>query len=246
VFRDRNFVATVVAMFFVMSVLFAVMALVPQMLQQLYGYPVVTAGILTSPRGLGVMVMMPIAGRLVSKIDPRWVIAAGLCLSAHSFWAMSHFTLNMGSWPFVWTGFEQGLAMGCVFVPMSAIGFATLPGHLRVEGTTVYNLARNIGGSIGISVITSLFVQNIQRVHFHLASHVQPGAPGLLPYGGAAIANSAAGLARVNGMIQKQAVMIAYVNDFWLMSIVMACLIPGLLLMRAPERGRQAAPVMAD
>jgi DHA2 family multidrug resistance protein len=221
------------------------MALVPPMLQQLYGYPVVTAGIITMPRGLGVMVMMPIAGRLVSKVDPRWVIGAGLALSAHSFWAMSHFTLDMGSWPFIWTGFEQGLAMGCVFVPMSAIGFATLPGHLRVEGTTVYNLVRNIGGSIGISIITAVFVQNIQRVHAYLSAHVQPGAPGLLHYGGAAAAHSAEALAGQNGMVQKQAVMIAYLNDFWLMAIVMAALLPILLLMRGPQKAA-AAPVMGE
>jgi DHA2 family multidrug resistance protein len=245
-FHDRNFVATTIAAFFIMSVLFAVMALVPPMLQQFYGYPVVTAGLVTMPRGLGVMLMMPIVGKVMTKIDPRWIIGLGLVLCAHSFWAMSKFTLVMGSWPFLWTGFEQGMAMGCVFVPMSAIGFGTLHGSLRVEGTTVYNLARNIGGSIGISAITSIFVQNIQRIHSHLSGDVTSGAEGLRHYGGAAAAHSVTAMAQLNSMVTRQATMIAYLNDFWLMAIVMIALLPIIFLMRGPRRGAAPPPHMVE
>ncbi|MGZ8362432.1 MAG: DHA2 family efflux MFS transporter permease subunit [Caulobacteraceae bacterium] len=241
---DRNFISSTVASFFIMGVLFGSLALVPPMMQHLYGYPVLTTGIVTMPRGVGTLLSMVLVGRLVSKVDPRWLIGTGLVICAHSYWAMSQFNLQMGSWPFIWTGFEQGVSMGLVFVPLSAIGFGTLPGSLRVEGTTVYNIVRNIGGSVGISAMTALLTQNSQRFHANLAAHVRPDNPLMkppyLPHG---MVDSPAGLQALNGVITREATFMAYLNDFWLMAIVMILLVPGLLLMRKPVKA--AAPAVA-
>jgi MFS transporter, DHA2 family, multidrug resistance protein len=244
--RDRNFVSSTVATFFIMGVLFGSLALVPPMMQHLFGYPVLTTGIVTMPRGIGTLIAMLVVGRLMNRIDARLLIAAGLLLCAHSFWAMSKFSLQMDYWPFVWTGLEQGVAMGLVYVPMSAIGFATLPGHLRVQGTTVYNIVRNIGSSVGISVMTALLTQNGQRFHALLAEHVRPDNPLMrapyLPPG--ANTTTPGGLAVLNGIITKQATFLAYLNDFWLMAVVMLVLIPGLLLMRKPAAAPGPPPAM--
>ncbi|HEX8232838.1 MAG TPA: DHA2 family efflux MFS transporter permease subunit [Caulobacteraceae bacterium] len=241
-FRDRNFVSATVASLAIMGVLFGSLALVPPMMQHLYGYPVLTTGIITMPRGLGTMLSMLLVGRLMGRIDPRLLMAIGLVFMAHSFWEMSHFTLEMGSWPFVWTGFEQGAAMGLVFVPLSAVGFGTVPGHLRVEATTVYNIARNIGGSIGISIMTALLVQNQQKIHAGLASHVRPYNPILRPpFFASDVLTSERGLSMLNGVISKQAAFISYLNDFWLMAIVCLGLLPVLLLMQKPRRAAGAA-----
>jgi DHA2 family multidrug resistance protein len=245
---DRNYVSSTVATFAIMGVLFGSLALVPPMMQHLFGYPVLTTGLVTMPRGVGTFIAMLMVGRLMNRIDARILIGFGLVLCAYSFWAMSKFNLLMGSWPFMWTGFVQGLAMGFVYVPMSAIGFATLPGRLRVEGTTVYNIVRNIGSSVGISVMTALLTQNAQRFHANLAAHVRPDNPMMqAPYLPPAMdITTPQGLQALNGMITKQATFIAYLNDFWLMAIVMLVLIPGLLLMRKPEKapGGAAAAVM--
>jgi DHA2 family multidrug resistance protein len=235
---DRNFVTSTLASFFFMGVLFGSLALVPPMMQHLYGYPVLTTGIVMMPRGFGTLVAMLVVGRISNRVDPRLLIGCGLLLCAHSYYEMSKFNLLMSSWPFVWTGFEQGVAMGMVFVPLSAIGFGTLPGHLRVQGTTVYNIVRNIGSSIGISAMTALLTQNGQRFHAVLAAHVRPDNPLMrapyLPHG--ASPDTPAGLAVLNGIITKQATLIAYLNDFRLMAVVLLFLLPGLLLMRKPAK----------
>ena len=245
--RDRNFVSSTVASFFVMGVLFGSLALVPPLMQHLYGYPVLTTGIVTMPRGVGTFIAMLAVGRLTNRMDPRLLIGAGLILCAHSFWAMSGFTLEMGSWPFVWTGFEQGIAMGLVFVPLSALGFGALPGHLRVEGTTVYNIVRNIGGSVGISAGTALLTQNSQRFHALLAEHVRPDNPLMRPpYMPPGMIDTPQGLQALNAMITKQATFLAYLNDFWVMAVVLLLLVPGLFLMRKPARAPDAPPAAME
>jgi DHA2 family multidrug resistance protein len=237
-FKDANFRSTLIVSIFIMGSMYASMALVPSLIQDFYGYPVFHAGMIMMARGIGAFISMVAAGRLVSRFDARFLMGLGICLIAVSFFIMSRFSPVMGSMPLIVSGFVQGLAMGLFFVPLSTVGFATLPPELRVQGATVSNLVRNVGGSVGISLLQVTLVNNLQVAHANLARHVRPDNPmvqQLMPGG-----PTSQGLQTMNGMIMRQASLIAYIDDFWLMTIVMICLLPVLLLLRPP--GKSAAP----
>ena len=243
-FRDQNFRSTLIASVFIMGSMYASMALVPTLLQNFYGYPVFSAGMIMMARGLGAFVSMVAAGRLVSRVDARVLMGIGILLIGASFYIMSQFAPVMGSGPFIISGVVQGLAMGLFFVPLSTIGFATLPGHLRVQGATVSNLIRNVGGSVGISVLQVILINNIQVAHAGLSQHLRADNPvvqQMMPHG-----PTAQGLQLMNGLISRQAALTAYIDDFWLMTIVMACMIPILFLMRSPKIGGGAPPAVME
>ncbi|HEY7903072.1 MAG TPA: MFS transporter, partial [Casimicrobiaceae bacterium] len=228
-------------------VLFATLALLPPLLQDLLGYPVVLTGFVTAPRGIGTFLAMFIVGRLMGKIDTRLIIAAGFALTGFSLWQMTHFYLQMDTASVIWSGFAQGLGTGFVFVPLAAITFATLAPQFRNEGTAVFSLVRNIGSSIGISVVTTLLTRNTQILHARLAEHVTRYADGLatgLPGG----LDSVSGLAAANAAVSGQAAMLAYNNDFKLMLILSLCAVPMVLLLRSPraQKDRDNKPVVIE
>ena len=234
VFKDANFRTTLIASIFIMGSMYASMALVPVLIQNFYGYPVFHAGVIMMARGIGGFISMVAAGRLVSRFDPRLLMGVGIGLIGISFFMMSRFAPEMGSGPLIWSGFIQGLAMGLFFVPLSTLGFATLAPHLRTQGATVSNLIRNVGGSVGISILQVILVKNMQVARSTMAQHIRPDNPAvhqLMPNGPTPRA-----LEMIDGMIARQAAMIAYIDDFWLMTIVMVCLLPILFLMRAPKQ----------
>src|SRR5579871_362450 len=171
-FKDRNFLTGNIFIFVVGLVLFATLALMPPLLQELMGYPVVTTGLVTAPRGIGTFVAMFLYSRVSSRLDTRLIIAAGFGLTAFSLWQMTHFDLQMGSSLIVWSGVVQGVGTGLVFVPLATITFATLMPQFRNEGTAVFSLLRNLGSSIGISAVETLLVRNTQTLHASLAAHV--------------------------------------------------------------------------
>jgi DHA2 family multidrug resistance protein len=246
-FKDRNFVTGNVFIFIVGVVLFATLALLPPLLQDLLGYPVVLTGFVTAPRGIGTFLAMFIVGRLMGKIDTRLIIAAGFALTGFSLWQMTHFYLQMDTASVIWSGFAQGLGTGFVFVPLAAITFATLAPQFRNEGTAVFSLVRNIGSSIGISVVTTLLTRNTQILHARLAEHVTRYADGLatgLPGG----LDSVSGLAAANAAVSGQAAMLAYNNDFKLMLILSLCAVPMVLLLRSPraQKDRDNKPVVIE
>ena len=246
-FADSNFRTTLIASVFIMGSMYASMALVPVLIQDFYGYPVFHAGVIMMARGIGGFISMVAAGRLVSKFDARFLMGVGIGLIGLSFFMMSRFAPDMGSGPLIWSGFIQGLAMGLFFVPLSTLGFATLPPHLRTQGATISNLIRNIGGSVGISILQVILVKNMQVARSNLASHVSPDNPAfkhLLPPGGGVPTPQV--MQAINGMIARQSAMIAYIDDFWLMTIVMVCLLPILFLMRAPKQAAGPRPPVME
>ena len=133
-FKDRNFLTGNVFIFIVGVVLFATLALLPPLLQELMGYPVVLTGLVTAPRGIGTLAAMVVVGRLMGRMDTRWIIAAGFAMTAYSLWQMTHFYLQMSDSQVVWSGLIQGFGTGFVYVPLAAITFATLAPQLRNEG----------------------------------------------------------------------------------------------------------------
>ena len=236
-FKDRNFITGNVVIFVVGAVLYATLALLPPLLQDLLNYPVVTTGLVTAPRGAGTLAAMFIVGRLMGKVDVRLIIAAGFGLSALSSWQMTGFDVQMDSTMVVWSGILQGLGTGFVYVPLAAATFATLIPTLRDEGTALFSLTRNLGSSIGISVVNTLLTRNTQIMHATLGEHVNRYSPVLraqMPDG----APSLRTMAGLNATVTEQAAMIAYNNDFKLMLLLSLAAIPLVFLLR---KGRSSA-----
>lgn len=236
--KNRNLVTALAFMQVVGVVMMATMALLPPMLQSLYGYPVIDTGLLLVPRGVGVLITMGLSARLVARgIDPRLLVGTGFALAAWSLFDMTRWTLDMGSMPFIVSGFVQGLGMGLIFMPLNGMAFATLPAHQRTEAASLTNLSRNIGSSIGISLVTTILARSTQVAHADLvpnisAEKLQTLDPGLL----ANLGNQTdILLAMANAEVTRQAAMIAYLNDFYAMMIVTAAAIPLVLFLKRPK-----------
>jgi DHA2 family multidrug resistance protein len=242
-FKDRNFITGNVFIFVVGVVLFATLALLPPLLQDLLDYPVVTTGLVTAPRGIGTLVAMFVVGRIMGRVDSRLIITAGFALTALSLWQMTGFDLQMSSGTVVWSGLAQGLGTGFVYVPLASVTFATLAPALRNEGTALFSLTRNLGSSIGISVVETLLTRNVQIVHAALAAHVTPYSSAVraqLPHGVA----TAHALAAMNAAVTAQATMIAYNDDFKLMMVLSLAAIPLILLLRKSGNAAKQAVVV--
>jgi MFS transporter, DHA2 family, multidrug resistance protein len=236
--KDANCVAGTLLMFLIGVPLYGTMTLLPTMMQALMNYPVVTAGFVTAPRGIGTMVAMFVVARLVGRIDIRLIIFTGLALTAVSLWQMTGFSLQMGMGPLITTGVLQGFGLGFVFTPLSVVTFSTLPRHVLTQGTAIFSLMRNIGGSVGIAIVEALLAENTQVVHSRLIEHLRPDNPlAHAPYLAAPYSlTSPTGVAALNAEVTRQAQMIAYIDDFHLMVIIIVISAPFLLLLRRARR----------
>jgi DHA2 family multidrug resistance protein len=233
-FADRNFSVGLVLMLVVGSMLLATLALLPPFLQGLLGFPVLTTGYVLAPRGMGTMVAMMVVGRLVGKVDTRYLLLIGLTLMSYSLWEMTRFTTDIGISAIVYTGVVQGLGLGFIFVPLSAAAFATLAQRYRNEGTAMFSLARNVGSSIGISFVITLLGHQTQNSHAEIGAGMTPFHLALsAPWADQALNwTTAAGAAALNGAVTRQALTIAYLNDFRFMMYMSLCAAPLLLLLR--------------
>ncbi len=243
-FRNRNLVTGLGFMLVVGVLMNATMALLPPMLQGLFGYPVLTTGLLLVPRGVGIVASMWIAGRMIQRnVDPRIPVTAGLVIATYSLWEMTGWTLEMNATAFIVTGLVQGVGLGLIFIPLNIMAFGTLASHQRTEGASMTNLSRNIGGSVGISVVTALLATNVQTQHAVLAPHIPDlGLTATDPVVGSIVGGSTDSLLAIaDGIVNLQAAMVAYLDDFKLMMILTACAIPLVLLLKRPE-GPSAAP----
>lgn len=236
-FRDRNLVSGLFFIFVIGIILLATMALLPPFLQTLMGYPVLTIGLVLAPRGVGTMVAMMIVGRIISRVDPRYLIGFGLILTSFSLWEMTAFNMDISTWDVVRTGLVQGFGLGFVFVPLSTLTFATLQPHYRNEGTALFSLVRNLGSSIGISIVVSQLARNTQINHAVIGETVTVFNPALKWANVAHFWNldTLRGLLALNGEITRQAMTIAYLNDFRLMMFVTITVFPILFLLRNPK-----------
>jgi DHA2 family multidrug resistance protein len=244
-FKDRNFVAGLVFIFNVGLLLFATLALLPPLLQDLMNYPVVTTGLVTAPRGVGTLLAMLVISRLSKVIDVRMMIGFGFALSAFSAWQMSGFNLQMDMYTVMWSGIAQGCGTGLVFVPLAGVAFATLKSSLRNEGAAMFSLSRNLGSSIGISVVETLLTRNTQKAHASLAQHVTPFSPLIhaqFPGGTPTLQR----LSALNAQVTEQAAMIAYNDNFKLMFWLSLAAIPLLLLLRKAGAPRSDEAVVVE
>jgi len=163
IFADRNFRLSLVCIFVVGIILLATMALLPPYLQNLMGYPVINVGLVLAPRGFGTMAAMMIVGRLGQKLDGRYVILLGLLLISVSLYQMTLFTVEVTKFEIISTGILQGFGLGFTFVPLTTIAFATLASQYRTDGSALFSLMRNMGSSIGISVVMTYLTQHTQN-----------------------------------------------------------------------------------
>jgi MFS transporter, DHA2 family, multidrug resistance protein len=238
-FRDRNFAAGTLFIAVVGVSYLASLALLTPYLQNLMNYPIVTAGLVMGPRGIGTMAAMMVVGRLIGRVDTRILLAFGLTLTGWGLYQMTGWTPDVSQATIIGNGMIQGAGLGFLFVPLSTVTLSTLPPEQRTEGAGLYNLSRNIGSSIGISAVTSLLTENTQANHADIAAHVTAvnrmfESPMIAQYWNPL---TDAGRAALDAMITQQAQIIAYIDDFKLMMIVTLAAIPLLLVFKKPGVG---------
>ncbi len=204
-------------------------------------YPVLTAGMVLAPRGIGTMVAMMIVGRLINRLDPRMMVLFGLALTVSVLWEMTGFTPDVSRFTLVRTGIEQGLGLGFLFVPLSTITFATLTPEFRTQGTALFSLMRNLGSSIGISVVMFLLTRNMQVVHSQLVEKVTPFSEALRTGTVHRVWNmtTTLGRAALDAEITRQAAIISYIDDYKFMMLIALAAMPIVFLLR--KGGPQAA-----
>jgi MFS transporter, DHA2 family, multidrug resistance protein len=237
IFRDWNFSIAVIFMFIIGIILLATMALVTPYLQNLMGYPVLASGYLLGSRGIGTFVAMMIVGRLLGKIDARKLIFLGLTLATSSLWVMVYWSPESSARAIAIDSVVQGLGLGFVFVPLNTIAFATLPGEFRTDGTAIWTLIRNLGSSIGISLIIAELTNLISVFHSQLAEKISPFNDALRMPNAAGVLSTAteAGRATLDAIVTQQAAVMAYSNDFLVMTFISLSAFPLLFLIRGAK-----------
>ena len=242
-YRDRNFMMGTGLTIFIVAVMYSSQALIAPMLQQLLNYSTKQAGMLMMPRGIGTMMSMLIAGRLMNKVDIRILMLTGLTTLGTAQYVMTGYDIVMDSFPIMLAGFLQGAGMGLVVVPLTMVAYATLPSAVRTDATAVFAMTRNLSASVAIAAMGALFAHNVQMIHAEVGTHVtEMNMPVLdgrliqqLGHAGGMVA------AMVDAEVNRQALMIAYINDFRLMMWVGILILPLVVIIR-PVRARGAAP----
>jgi MFS transporter, DHA2 family, multidrug resistance protein len=237
-FRDRNFTAGTLFVAIVGLTYYASLALQPPFLQDLMNYPIISAGLVMGPRGIGTMGAMLIVGKLIGPVDTRILLATGLGLTAWSFYAMTGWTPDISQTAIVAVGVVQGLGLGFIFVPLSVVTLSTMTPEQRAEGAGLYSLSRNIGSSVGISVVNSLLTQNTQTNHAAIAEHVTSvnrmfEDPGIAQFWNPL---TATGRAALDAVVTRQAQIIAYVDDYKLLMIATIAVLPLLMVFKKSAR----------
>jgi DHA2 family multidrug resistance protein len=247
-FADPNFTA---GSLFGMSLgvtYYASLALQPPYLQTLMNYPVLTAGLVMGPRGIGTMATMMLAGKLIGRVDTRLLLGLGLGVTAWSFYAMTGWTPDVSQFEIVVIGVIQGAGLGVMFVPLSVVSLSTLPAETRAEGAGMYTLVRNMGSSAGISMVNALLTTNTQVNHAEIAEHVTAVNP---IFESPAIEQfwnplTAAGRAALDAVVTNQALIIAYIDDYKLLLIVTVAVFPLLLFFKKGRGGKADHPIAVE
>lgn len=237
-FKDRNFVSGCIFMVVIGIVLFGTMALVTPFMQNLLGYPIQTAGFLLGSRGVGTLLTMMVAPRLMQMVQPRYLILCGLLLAGGTLYYMTGFSLDVTRTTIVLTSIVQGVGLGLLFVPISTVAFATLPTSLRTSATAITTLARNIGSSIGISMVIANLTSKTTEMHARLTEQVTPFNDALqMPdVTGNLNVQTDAGRALLDTIVTQQAAMLAYINDFKLLMVLTLAVVPLVLIIGTMRR----------
>lgn len=254
VFRIRTYATGVFLMTMVGFVLYGSMVLLPIFLQTLLGYPSLEAGIAMFPRGLGSFLAMPVVGLIIAKVDPRKLLGLGLVIGSFTLFDLSRLNLNAGYWDIFWPQIIQGASLALLFVPLTTVTMDPIPVPEMGNATSLFNLLRNIGGSIGIAM-SNTYLFRRQQVHTALlGQNVNPYNPlatntieglrsALMAKGQDAVTALHQAYAAIFGMVQRQAAMLSFVETFRVMALIFLLLVPLVLLMKRPTHGGGAAPM---
>jgi DHA2 family multidrug resistance protein len=254
-YRKRNFAMTQIVMLVIGAALYSTTVMIPQFLQEIMGYTATEAGLVLSAGGVVLIILLPIVGYIGQKIDPRAMIAFGFALVTFGIWRIQDLNLSIGFWDAASWRVVMVLGMPFLFVPISVMSYVGVPVEKNNEVSGLTALARNIGGSLGISFISTMLVRRAQTHQQYLAAHVYPSSPNyqimhqslaaaLHAKGFSAANAAAASAARIYGMMMQQAKTLTYVDTVHVLVIMTACLIPIGYLMKKPRfRPKQAAPM---
>jgi len=251
--KNRNFAIATTAMFFLGFVLYSSTVLIPQMLQQLLGYTAEMAGLALSPGGAVIMLMMPVAGFLVSRVDTRAMISFGCIVCSVSLFVMAGWNLQLDYRHAVYGRMLQSFGLAFLFIPINVSAFAYVPKELTNMGTGIINLARNIGASVGIATVTTWLERRTQAHTARLVEHANPfslayqkmlaGFTATFTTAGSTGPNAAAkATGMVYGVVQRQAAMLAFLDNYKMLGVVFLMVLPVLLLLKKPK-GAVNAPV---
>jgi DHA2 family multidrug resistance protein len=245
-FRDRNFMMGTGLTIFIVAVMYSSQAQIAPMLQQLLNYSTRQAGMLMMPRGIGTMIAMLLAGRLLDRIDVRITMLAGLIILGSAHYIMTGYDVVMDAYPIRVAGFLQGFGMGFIVVPLTMVAYATLAPAVRTDATAVFAMVRNLSASVAIAAMGALFAHNVQMIHAEVGTHVTMMNMPVLDNQVIAPLGHAGGMAAamVDAEVNRQALMIAYIDDFWLMMWGAAAAMPFVLMLR-PRKTKAPEPAAA-
>jgi DHA2 family multidrug resistance protein len=249
VLKNRSFSAGVFLISMLGFVLYASLVLLPLYLQTLMGYPAYNSGLALSPRGVGALLFTPLAGHLTTKTDPRRLLVVGLALGSFTMFQLSGLNLYAGFWDILWSQVLQGIGLSFLFIPLMALAMARIPAERMGNATSIFNLMRNIGGSVGIASMTTFLARRTQLHQNHLVANVRAGSGQTLGYlqglrahfhalGADNVTASRKALGAVYGLVQQHAAMLAFVEAFWVMGVVFLLLLPLLPLLEYSKRPR--------
>jgi DHA2 family multidrug resistance protein len=246
-FRDRNFITGCIFMAVMGLVLYSTMALASPFLQNVIGYPIISAGLLLATRGFGTFVAMMMVGRLMRYFEARTLIVSGLSLTAWTLYHMSGWTDQTGTNEIVMLSIAQGFGFGLVFVPLSTVAFLTLAPHLRTDGTSMLTLMRNVASSVGISIVISQLTEGSRRSYAILNEHINPFNHAIqMPDVRRLIdLSSDAGRAMADAMLKAQAQIISFSHDYQMVTLFILCSIPLAIMIgstKAALRKQAAGP----
>ena len=238
IFRDRNFAMACLVMLAMGLGLFGGLVLQPILLEGLLGYPITTTGIIMAPRGVATAIAMVVVGRLVGRVDARFLVGIGMVTSAVGSWAMTHYSLDVGTWWIIWPAFLQGLGLGLIFVPLSTIAYMTLPRARTAEAAGIYSLVRTIGAAAGISVVTTLMTREAQVNWNELGAHITLYNPAVTAYLRSLhlAATDPHAMALIAAQIGQQAEMNAILDVFKVTAWSFIAMLPLVLLLRRSRK----------
>jgi DHA2 family multidrug resistance protein len=242
IFRDWNFVVSTAIGFALGVLIYAVMSLLPPMMESLLGYSTFRIGLTMAPRGIGTLIAMLLVARLITRVDPRLMVIFGLLASALSLYMLSHLSLQADSRLLILSGIVQGIGASSVFVPLTTLGFATLSARYRDEGSALGALTRNMGASVGIAVIEAMTIRNADKVQSRLVEPLRPDNPLLAWRMPGLDWSSAHSLEALQAMVAQQASMVSYIDSFWALCLVGMISAPFVFLLRVPRR--KQAPLL--
>lgn len=243
IFRDRNFAVSTLVGLDLGVIMFGTISLLPPMLAGLYGEPIIDVGIAMAPRGAGTFCATLVVGRLIGKVDIRYLLFFGLFGCGLSSLALSTLSLQSDTAMVMTSGFINGFAMSFVFVPMSTTAFATLPRRYYNEASTVGTLIRYMGSAAAISVVQVVTTRNEAKVQSRLTEGLTPDNPIWNWLRPDVDLGAAEGAARAVGETARQALMVSYIDTFWMLGVLGIVAAPLVFLMRRPKEGlAQPAP----